>query len=59
VSGFFRRDGELTCDGVPLSAIARDAGTPVYVYSASLIQENFRRFDGAFEPVRHLVCYAA
>jgi diaminopimelate decarboxylase len=59
VSGFFRRDGELTCDGVPLSAIARDAGTPAYVYSASLIQENFQRFDAAFEPVRHLVCYAA
>jgi diaminopimelate decarboxylase len=59
VTGFFRRDGELTCDGVPLSEIARAAGTPTYVYSASLIQENFRRFDAAFEPVRHLVCYAA
>ena len=59
MTGFFRRDGELTCDGVPLSEIARAAGTPTYVYSASLIQENFRRFDEAFEPVRHLVCYAA
>jgi diaminopimelate decarboxylase len=59
VTGFFRKDGELTCDGVPLSEIARAAGTPTYVYSASLIQENFRRFDAAFQPVRHLVCYAA
>ena len=59
MTGFFRKDGELTCDGVALSEIARAAGTPTYVYSASLIQENFRRFDAAFEPVRRLVCYAA
>ena len=57
--GFFRKDGGLTCDGVPLSEIARAVGTPAYVYSASLIQENFRRFDAAFAPVPHLVCYAA
>jgi diaminopimelate decarboxylase len=59
VTGFFRKDGELTCDGVPLSQIARAAGTPVYVYSAALVEENFRRFDAAFAPVPHLVCYAA
>ncbi len=57
--GFFRQDGELTCDGVPLSKIARAVGTPAYVYSAALIQESFRRFDAAFAPVPHLVCYAA
>jgi diaminopimelate decarboxylase len=59
VTGFSRQDGELTCDGVPLSAIAREVGTPAYVYSAALIEEDFRRFDTAFAPVAHLVCYAA
>jgi diaminopimelate decarboxylase len=59
VTGFFRKDGELTCDGVPLSEIARAVGTPAYVYSAALVEENYRRFDEAFAPVRHLVCYAA
>ena len=58
-TGFFRRDGELTCDGVALSTIARAVGTPAYVYSAALVEENYRRFDAAFAPVRHLVCYAA
>ena len=57
--GFSRDNGELTCDGVPLSAIARKVGTPAYVYSAALIEESFRRFDAAFAPVAHLVCYAA
>jgi diaminopimelate decarboxylase len=59
VNGFFREDGELTCDGVALSGIAREHGTPLYVYSRALIEENFRRFDRAFAPVAHLVCYAA
>ena len=59
MSGFFRENGQLTCDGVPLSRIAREAGTPVYVYSRAAIEENFRRFDEAFSSVPHLVCYAA
>jgi diaminopimelate decarboxylase len=59
VTGFSRRDGELTCDGVALSAIAREVGTPAYVYSGALVAENYRRFDDAFADVRHLVCYAA
>ena len=59
MAGFFREKEELTCDGVPLSAIAREVGTPVYVYSAAAIAESFRRFDSAFAPVPHLVCYAA
>jgi diaminopimelate decarboxylase len=59
VAGFSRVESKLTCDGVPLSAIADEAGTPVYVYSRALIEENFRRFDAAFATVDHLVCYAA
>jgi len=59
VAGFERRDGELTCDGVPLSSIAREFGTPLYVYSWAKIEEAYRRFDAAFSPVTHLVCYAA
>ncbi len=59
MTGFSRKDGELTCDGVALSAIAREVGTPAYVYSAALVGENYRRFDDALASVRHLVCYAA
>lgn len=58
MAGFVRRGTELTCDGVSLSEIARAAGTPVYVYSRALIEENYRRFDAAFSSVDHLVCYA-
>jgi len=57
-TGFFRKDGELTCDGVPLSGIARAHGTPLYVYSWDAIAAAFRRFDAALASVPHLVCYA-
>jgi diaminopimelate decarboxylase len=59
VAGFVRRGTELTCDGVSLSEIARAVGTPVYIYSRALIEENYQRFDEAFSAVPHLVCYAA
>jgi diaminopimelate decarboxylase len=57
-TGFFRKDGDLTCDGVPLAEIARRFGTPLYVYSWDSIAAAFRRFDAAFASVPHLVCYA-
>jgi diaminopimelate decarboxylase len=58
-SGFRKQNGELVCDGVALEAVAREHGTPLYVYSWPAIEESFRRFDAAFAPVSHLVCYAA
>jgi diaminopimelate decarboxylase len=58
MTGFAREKNELCCDGVPLTRIAREAGTPVYVYSRALIEESFRRFDAAFRSAPHLVCYA-
>ena len=58
-SGFSRDErGNLGCDGVPLAELADAYGTPLYVYSRGVIEENFRRFDAAFAPVPHLVCYA-
>jgi diaminopimelate decarboxylase len=58
VAGFALQNGILTCDGVALDQIARDAGTPVYVYSAALIRERFATFDAAFAGVPHAVHYA-
>jgi diaminopimelate decarboxylase len=39
---FNDRAGELHCEGVPLSEIAREAGTPVYVYSTATIRHHAR-----------------
>ncbi len=51
-------DQTLTCEGVPLAAIADAVGTPAYVYSAGTIRENFRRLDRVFGGLDHTVCYA-
>src|SRR5215468_6529499 len=55
---FDRHDGQLVCDGVPLSAIAAGAGTPAYVYSASLIDQRYQRLDRALSGVPHRLHYA-
>jgi diaminopimelate decarboxylase len=37
-------DGALHCEGVPLAAIAEAVGTPVYVYSSAMFEQNARAF---------------
>ncbi len=58
MSPFTYRGGELHCGPVSLRDIAAEAGTPVYVYSASAILERFLAYERAFADAPHLVCYA-
>ena len=53
-----REGGRLRLDGVALDDIARQFGTPVYVYSRAGIEDNWRRINAAFGARDHLVCYA-
>ena len=55
---FHYRGGDLFCDGVALHEIAREHGTPVYVYSAAQIVERLEMFTAAFADRPHTVCYA-
>jgi diaminopimelate decarboxylase len=50
--------GGLSCDGVSLDALAKQYGTPLYVYSANQMLERLRLFQSAFAEREHLVCYA-
>ena len=56
--GFFREHNTLVCDGVPLENIAREHGTPLYVYSAESIRRSYRELDQAFESHPHRIHYA-
>jgi diaminopimelate decarboxylase len=58
VNDFDYRDRRLHCEDVPLEEIAREAGTPSYVYSANSILERYRAYDAAFGEAPHTVCYA-
>jgi diaminopimelate decarboxylase len=55
---FSYRNGQLCCDGVGLTVLADKHGTPLYVYSAATIRENFRRLDRALEGIDHRICFA-
>jgi diaminopimelate decarboxylase len=48
----------LHCDEVPLARLAERFGTPLYVYSASMIRQRVRAFRHAFRKVPHTVCYS-
>ena len=56
--GFYERDGAWECDGVSLAAIAREVGTPCYVYSAALVRARYARLTAALSGCRHSVHYA-
>src|SRR3954470_17185290 len=48
----------LHCEGVSIAQLARQYGTPLYVYSASSIRGRFRVLNSAFSKVRHNICYS-
>jgi diaminopimelate decarboxylase len=58
MSPFHYVQGRLHVESVPLTDIARQVGTPSYVYSRAAIEERWKEFDDAFGSHPHRVCYA-
>ncbi len=57
--GFHRTPDGLHCEGVRLAEIARQAGTPTYVYSLDVINRQLERMAKAFTGINLRPCYAA
>ena len=55
---FVYRNRTLYCDGVSLTAVATEYGTPLYVYSAQQISQRYVLFEQAFANRPHTICYA-
>jgi len=55
---FESQKGILHCESCSLKQLAKEVGTPLYVYSRSALVENFKQFDSAFSGIPHLVCFA-
>lgn len=49
---------ELMCEKVSLSALAKEFGTPLYVYSKSALLDAFNVYQTILQDTPHLVCYA-
>lgn len=48
----------LTLEGVAITDLAKQVGTPFYVYTRAGIEEAFEAYTRAFRHVPHLICFA-
>jgi len=54
----YQDDGQLWAEEVPLSDLAEQFGTPLYVYSRATIERHWHAFDKSVGEHPHLVCFA-
>ena len=52
------RHDELYIEGVPMSRLAREHGTPLYAYSRASMLEALASYQRALGGRKHLICYA-
>ena len=55
---FNYRDGSLFCEETPVSKLADEFGTPLWVYSQRTILHHYDRIAEAFQDVDPLICYS-
>lgn len=55
---FTYQQDQLCAEELPLKDIAKQFGTPLYVYSKATIERHWHAFDNAFGAHPHLICYA-
>lgn len=53
-----RNNGHLHLEEVSLEALARQYGTPLYVYSMSALTQAYAEYETALAGLPHLICYA-
>ena len=56
--GFSYQNQTLCCESTPVVDLIAAYGSPIYVYSQTDIEQNWREFDQAFGTHPHLICYA-
>jgi len=55
---FNRKQHSLYAEQCPVTALAKQYGTPLYIYSRATIERHWHAFDQAAGERPHLVCYA-
>ena len=55
---FNQKDGSLFAENCQVSAIAKQYGTPLYLYSRATIERHWHAFNDAASEQDHLICYA-
>lgn len=55
---FHYQNDSLFCEDIPLERLAKEHGTPCYIYSHATLTRHFQVFDEAFAAVPHIIAYA-
>jgi diaminopimelate decarboxylase len=55
---FIYKNNQLLCENVPVEKIAKEVGTPCYIYSYETLKKHFKAFDDAFNKIKHITCYS-
>ena len=55
---FYYKNNELFCENISVEKIAKEVGTPCYIYSFKTLKRHFEVFDNAFKNYNHITCYS-
>lgn len=58
MNAFPYRHRELYCEDVPVSRIAEEFGTPVWIYSKAFLLAQLKQLQDAFAAVEPVICYS-
>ncbi len=58
ISALSYQDNQLCIEGLKLTDLAKQHGTPVYIYSNEAILAKYRDYDNSFAEIDHQICYA-
>ena len=55
---FHYHDRQLYTEDVPVADIAAQFGTPTYIYSRQILEQQFLAYQESLKNHPHLICYA-
>jgi len=58
MDSFIHKDGELFAEDVRVADLAEKYGTPLFIYSRSHIQHQYRALTSALHEIEPLICYS-
>ena len=58
MNDFVYKDSILYCENVRVDDIAKQVGTPFYLYSKNTLVRHYHAVDEAFSDVDHLICFS-
>ena len=55
---FHYKNDKLYAEDCPITRLAEEFGTPLYVYSKATLERHWHAFDNALGDYPHLICFA-